>query len=224
MNKKEWLKIIAFLAVFVAFSIVIIRVVSFERQKDDVTIDTPVIDDTKKDEGISFENNSSLEENEIRKLIEEKRENLKQFFEDTKFYKVSEVSKDFTSEDDDNYIVLDTNFFDSFKTMVTEAIYDHYWNQFAKVNKHSDILAKEDLYVAKKGIFDDIYYESAIAINDVTEEKIVLRKATDKEINAYINIKYCEDDNTCVRDELYHFDLIQINDEWLIENFTTKKN
>lgn len=72
MNKKEWLKIIAFLAVFVAFSIVIIRVVSFERQKDDVTIDTPVIDDTKKDEGISFENNSSLEENEIRKLIEEK--------------------------------------------------------------------------------------------------------------------------------------------------------
>lgn len=224
MNKKEWLKIIAFLAVFVAFSIVIIRVVSFERQKDDVTIDTPVIDDTKKDEGISFENNSSLEENEIRKLIEEKRENLKQFFEDTKFYKVSEVSKDFTSEDDDNYIVLDTNFFDSFKTMVTEAIYDYYWNQFAKVNKRSDILVKEDLYVAKKGIFDDIYYESAIAINDVTEEKIVLRKATDKEINAYINIKYCEDDNTCVRDELYHFDLIQINDEWLIEDFTTKKN
>lgn len=224
MNKKEWLKIIAFLAVFVAFSIVIIRVVSFERQKDDVTIDTPVIDDTKKDEGISFENNSSLEENEIRKLIEEKRENLKQFFEDTKFYKVSEVSKDFTSEDDDNYIVLDTNFFDSFKTMVTEAIYVHYWNQFAKVNKRSDILVKEDLYVTKKGIFDDIYYESAIAINDVTEEKIVLRKATDKEINAYINIKYCEDDNACVRDELYHFDLIQINDEWLIEDFTTKKN
>lgn len=224
MNKKEWIKIIAFLAVFVAFSIVIIRVVSFERQKDDVTIDTPVIDDTKKDEEISFENNSSLEENEIRKLIEEKRENLKQFFDDTKFYKVSEVSKDFTSEDDDNYIVLDTNFFDNFKTMVTEAIYDHYWNQFAKVNKRSDILVKEDLYVAKKGIFDDIYYESAIAINDVTEEKIVLRKATDKEINAYINIKYCEDDNTCVRDELYHFDLIQINDEWLIEDFTTKKN
>ena len=207
-----------------AFSIVIIRVVSFERQKDDVTIDTPVIDDTKKDEEISFENNSSLEENEIRKLIEEKRENLKQFFDDTKFYKVSEVSKDFTSEDDDNYIVLDTNFFDNFKTMVTEAIYDHYWNQFAKVNKRSDILVKEDLYVAKKGIFDDIYYESAIAINDVTEEKIVLRKATDKEINAYINIKYCEDDNTCVRDEFYHFDLIQINDEWLIEDFTTKKN
>ena len=108
--------------------------------------------------------------------------------------------------------------------MVTEAIYDHYWNQFAKVNKRSDILVKEDLYVAKKGIFDDIYYESAIAINDVTEEKIVLRKATDKEINAYINIKYCEEDNTCVRDELYHFDLIQINDEWLIEDFSTKKN
>ena len=33
---------------------------------------------------------SSLEENEIRKLIAEKRENLQQFFEDTKFYKVGD--------------------------------------------------------------------------------------------------------------------------------------
>ncbi len=224
MNKKEWLKIIAFLAVFAAFSIVIIRVVSFERIKDDVTIETPIIDNNKKEEEITFENNSSLEEREIRKLVEEKRENLKQFFENTKFYKISEVSHDFTSEDDDNYIVLDAKFFVDFKAMVTETIYNNYWKQFTKVNKRNDILVEEDLYVAKKGIFDDIYYESAIAINDVTEEKIVLKKATDKEIDAYINIKYCEDDNTCVRDELYHFDLVQIDDEWLIADFTTKKN
>lgn len=224
MNKKEWLKIIAFLAVFAAFSIVIIRVVSFERIKDDVTIETPIIDNNKKEEEITFENNSSLEESEIRKLAEEKRENLKQFFENTKFYKISEVSRDFTSEDDDNYIVLDANFFADFKAMVTETIYNNYWKQFTKVNKRNDILVEEDLYVAKKGIFDDMYYESAIAINDVTEEKIILKKATDKEIDAYINIKYCEDDNTCVRDELYHFDLVQINDEWLIADFTTKKN
>lgn len=224
MNKKEWLKIIVFVAVFVAFSIVIIRVVSFERKKDDVTIETPIIDNTKKEEEITFENNSSLEESEIRKLVEEKRENLRQFFENTKFYKISEVSRDFTSEEDDNYIVLDANFFADFKAMVTETIYNNYWEQFTKVNKRSDILVEEDLYVAKKGIFDDIYYESAIAINDVTEEKIVLGKATDKEIGAYINIKYCEDDTTCVRDELYHFDLVQINDEWLIADFTTKKN
>lgn len=80
MNKKEWLKIIAFLAVFAAFSIVIIRVVSFERIKDDVTIETPIIDNNKKEEEITFENNSSLEESEIRKLVEEKKRKFETVF------------------------------------------------------------------------------------------------------------------------------------------------
>lgn len=226
MNKKEIIKFVAFVAVFVALSIVIVRVFSFERTKDDVTIETPVIDDSSKKDNkdeIEFQNTSSLSEEEVRNLVESKREVLKDYFLQTKYYSASEVSKDFTASENENYIVLDSKFFTGFKSLVTDDIYNFYWNQFGAVNKRTDILVTEDLYISKKGVFDDIYYESAIALNDVTEEKIVLKKATDEKIETYTNIKYCLEDGTCPRNEFYHFDLVKNNDDWFISDFTTKK-
>lgn len=226
MNKKEILKFVSFLAVFIALSIVIVRVFSFERTKDDVTIETPVIDNTNKDKSnnIEFTNDSSMTEEEVRNLVESKREILKDFFLQTKYYSASEVSKDFTSEEDNDYLVLDSKFFEGLQALVTEGVYNSYWDQFGAVNKRNDILVTEDLYIAKKGVFDDIYYESAIAINDVTEEKIVLKKATDEKIETYINIKYCPEEESCPRNELYHFDLIKNDSDWLIADFTTKRS
>ena len=57
---------------------------------------------------------------------------------------------------------------------------------------------------------------------DVSEELLILASATDDTIIGYENIRYCNDEGVCVRDENYSLNLKLENGEWKISNFTDR--
>lgn len=217
--KKNWLKIGIVIGLVILFGVLLITVMSFRRDREniDMNLDDP------EEETIVFQNNSSMTEQEIRELVEEKRIDLKNFFENAQYYTPSEVSRDHTPEDDAYYIVIDDTFLNALQNLLTETLYQSYFSQFQPVTKREDINISENLYIGSKEIFENINIDSAIAMLDVSEELLVLESATDEAINAYENIRYCNDEGVCVRDEFYHLNLQKENNKWKIANFTEEK-
>ena len=74
--KKNWLKIGIVIGLVILFGVLLITVMSFRRDREniDMNLDDP------EEETIVFQNNSSMTEQEIRELVEEKRIDLKNFF------------------------------------------------------------------------------------------------------------------------------------------------
>ena len=73
--KKNWLKIGIVIGLVILFGVLLITVMSFRRDREniDMNLDDP------EEETIVFQNNSSMTEQEIRELVEEKRIDLKNF-------------------------------------------------------------------------------------------------------------------------------------------------
>ncbi len=218
MIKREWKKLVLILIVILALGFVSLRVIKFSQEKENITIESEPEETTEK-----FENTSDMSEEEIRNLVEEKREQLKEFFLNIQYYKPSEVAQNYTIEDDENLIVIDSKFWEDFQKLVTEEIIEQFKGSFELVEKQKDINIEEELYIGSKNTFEDILIESAITVVDVTEEQLVPVSATDTEIITYENIRYYNEEGICIRDDAYSFNLIKENEEWKISEFISKR-
>ena len=107
MTKRKWIITGATLGILVLFGLILLTTFNFQNDHENITED---LTDNEPEE-IIFQNSSDMSEADIRILVEEKRIALKQFFENAKYYNISEISSDYTKEDDEQYIVVDENFF-----------------------------------------------------------------------------------------------------------------
>lgn len=219
-NKKELKKMGIIVAVVSLLMLVSFSVITFQKSKENVNIE---VENKKKDE-IIFNNQSDLDEKEIRLLVEEKRNNLKNFFKNAQYYSISEVAKGYSKEDDDTYIVIDEEFLNKLKSMVSLDIYGEYWKEMKEVIPYENVLLKSRIYRAPKNLFDDLYLKSAIAMQEVSEELLLLKSATNNKIEAIENIRLCEEVDFCKREEYYEFILEKEESEWIITEFTKKLN
>ena len=223
MNKKEWIRIVLIIVVASLLGLVLIVGMHFQETGNDVIIEKDNHEDLTNE--IIFVNNSSMSEQDIRVLVEEKRTALKDFFREAKYYNISDVSSEHTKEDNDKYIVVGESFLNTLKDLLSIDLYGDYWNEFTEIVPKSTVDLKERVYKAIKDLFDDLYSNSAIAMINLTEEILLLEKATDETITALINIKLCEEDSNdfCKRDEKYYFILDKVEDTWKIAEFTLIK-
>ncbi len=216
MSKKEILKVLFIIgAVFLSIFVILI-IMNFIRTKENIDF-TP----TEEPKTITFRNSSSMTEQEIRILVEEKRSALKSFFQNAQYYNIGDVGKDYTSEDNEKYLVVGEGFLNELRNLLTLDAYNVYWNEMEELVSKDNIDIKERIYKTRKDLFDSIYVTSAIAFYDVTEENIILESATDEEIIARENIKLCNDNDICERNDFYYLSLEKEDETWKINDFTT---
>ena len=167
MKKKEWIRLGLVVIVGMLFVIVLLGVMSFTRKKEniDYTEELPV------PEEIKFTNASDMTEREIRELVEEKRTNLKNFFRDAQYYNIGDVSKNHTSEDNDKYMVINEDFLNELKTLLSSKAYDDYYQYMEEIEKRSDINIKGTLYMAPRDLFDRICSRDDVYELDLVKEE-----------------------------------------------------
>ena len=217
MKKKEWIRLGLVAIVGILFVIVLLGVMSFTRKKEniDYTEEPPAPEEMK------FTNASNMTESEIRELVEEKRTNLKNFFHDAEYYNIGDVAVNYTSEDNDEFMVINEDFLNELKSLLSARAYDNYDQYMEEIEKRSDINIQGTLYMAPRDLFDRIYITSAIPSYDVSEEYLILESATNERVKARENIKLCDDKGICSRDDLYELDLVKEEDTWKIDEFLT---
>ena len=214
MLRREWKKIAVALLLIVLFVLVALTIFKFQKESEDVFEDYT----NNPSEEIVFQNSSDMSEQEIRQLVEEKRNTLKSFFENAKYYNISEVSSEYTKEDDEKYIVIDENFLNQFHTYVTDDVYGYYWDQLTEITPDQDVLLTSRIHRGPKTMFDSVYSDSAIAMINVNEEILELESATNEKIVSIINIRLCPDgeDAICSRNDHYRLILEKVENDWKI--------
>ena len=223
MARREWKKIGIGAILCILLILIMLSTLTFEMTKEDTFED--LTNQPNELDSLVFKNESDLSEEEVREIVEEKRNILKDFFESATYYKPSEINREYTSADDENYLVVDESFLNELNALVTTEIYNSYFEQFVEITKDQDVAITERLYRGPKDIFDDLFYKSAIAMIDVNEEKTLLDRATNEYISAVINIRYCdkEQPDICSKNEYYVFELQKEENDWQIAEFTEEK-
>lgn len=220
MLKREWKKITIGLFLVFLFILVALTIFNFQKESEDIFEDYT----NNPPEEIVFQNSSDMTEQEIREIVEEKRSILKNFFENAQYYNISEVSSEYTKEDDEKYIVIDENFLNQFHTYVTDDVYGKYWDQLTEITPDQDVLLTSRVHRGPKTMFDSVYAESAIAMLNVNEEILLLESATNERIVAIENIRLCPEgeDSICSRNDKYRLILEKVDNDWKIAEFTEK--
>lgn len=220
MRKDKWKKTLIAVGIIVLFILIILTVFAFQHESEEVIIDdrSPEVE-----EEIVFENNSDYTEEEIRDITENLRESLRDLLSNIEYYKISEISSTYTTEEDKNYMVLPETFFTSLRGLVTEELYLIYWNQATPILPDEDLAIEETLYQVPMSIFDEVYSHSSIALVNsqipeyaITQEELILRNATNERIEATEKIKWCNESNICVRDDEYPLVIEQEENTWKI--------
>lgn len=223
--KERWIKIIIAIAVIALFALVVITTYSFTKQRENTVIeDTYNIDDTSNstdDNENQFVNTSSMTEQEVGNLVEEKRVAFKEFIKNIQYYNITDVADGYTTDDNSNYLVLPESFVTSLETYLTVNAVDKFKTNLTELQPKSGINISGKLYRMDKSKMDSICQDSAIAIVDVNQELLTLKSASDTKIEASENIKNCSEDNSndCSKDETYTFVLEKENDTWKIAKF-----
>ena len=194
MTKRKWIIIGVTLGILVLFGLILLTTFNFQNDHETITEDLT----NNEPEEIVFQNSSDMSEADIRILVEEKRIALKQFFENAKYYNISEISSDYTIEDNDQYIVVDENFLNEFRALVTEDVYGRYWDELTEITPDENVLLKSRVQRGRKDLFDSIASESAISLYNVNEEILILESATNDRIVARENIKLCPEDTEMI--------------------------
>ena len=163
MTKRKWIITGATLGILVLFGLILLTTFNFQNEHENISED---LTDNEPEE-IIFQNSSDMSEADIRILVEEKRIALKQFFENAKYYNISEISSDYTKEDDEQYIVVDENFLNEFRALVTEDVYGRYWDELTEITPDKDVLLNSRVHRGPKDLFDSIASESAISLYNV---------------------------------------------------------
>lgn len=220
MLRRDWKKYLIGIGLIVLFGLVLVCVVTFEHHPEEITI--PVEEKQKeepKKTEITFTNQSDMTEQEIRELVEQKRNDLKIFFQNAKYYTISEVGSGYQKQDDEKYIVIDEDFLNTLNDLVTKKIYNTYWMELEEISPQENIRLTKRIYKARKDLFEELYFSSAIAMKNVSEEKLLLKNATNEKIEAVENIRLLEETNKVQRDDYYRLELIKEEDTWKIDEF-----
>ena len=213
MRKDNWKKALIALGIILLFILIILTIFQFQHESEEVTIDER---NPAKEEELVFENNSDYTEEEIRTTTENLRQALKDLLTNIEYYKISEISSLYTIEDDEKYMVLPETFFTNFRELATEEFYGTYWNQATPIVPDKDLAMMETLYQVPISIFDEIYSHSAIAVNDVNQEELILKNATNERIEASEKIMICDEETICARDDEYKLVLEKEEKTWKI--------
>lgn len=218
MHKKELKKVFLSIIVIILFSLVLVTIFSFNKNSENVEFNgaNNTEEDSLKEEQDTFTNNSDIEEKDIRLLVEEKRVALKEYLSNVKYYKLSDISANYQSSDD-SYIGIPESFFSGLKDLVTYDLYNSYFSKCTLVKTNNNSFIKENIYAAPINLFDETYTNSAVAVNDVNTEILILKNATNERIEAKEEIKICSiDTNSCTRDSFYSLVLEKENEIWKI--------
>ena len=153
-----------------------------------------------------FKNISDLSEKELLDIADKKRDEVEDTLKGFKMFTLSSISDDYNENDDKELIGISDLFLDSLKDLVTDELYSKYTSDMIKVNikdnielKYDDKILSEvnEVYAIKKQIINEIFGNSAVAIDNVSSKDIKLETASNNEINGKVIIKFCDLDNHC---------------------------
>ena len=156
MARREWKKIGIGAILCILLILIMLSTLTFEMTKKETFED--LTNQPNELDSLVFKNESDLSEEEVREIVEEKRNTLKDFFESATYYKSSEINGEYTSKDDENYLIVNESFLKELDVIVTTEIYNSYFEQFVEVAKDPDVAITEKLYRGPKDIFEDLFY------------------------------------------------------------------
>ncbi len=215
--KKKFKKLLPYILIVIAvllLGIVISVVLQFNFKGEKYNLDDP--NKPVEEKTYSLDNQSSMSEDEIDYLINNKRDDMMNFFEPIRYYRLSDIDSNASEEDDEKYMVLTDNFTDNLKLFVTNNLYE-------KLIKNFEVLKTEDnkvYYKVSKDEFTPLHSFSAIAKFDYTILESHPIFANDEIIESIIRLKICDDEiyDLCRRDDEYDFKLVKQENDWLIDD------
>lgn len=216
MFRKEWQKVLAGILIALLFGMILLTAYHFVREPEVVDIE----DTTKKEEkpSVTFQNLSSMSEADIREMAEEKRVELQSYLGSYPSYKVSEAFKDYTEEDDLEYMGIGEDYLNGLHKLITDDFYNEIFSKLQLADVKDNVTIAEKVYVAPINLFDEYYFSSAISQSDYNQEELILKKATDDKIEMTENLKYCREDleDVCMRNDFYDYVLDRVENEFKI--------
>lgn len=171
-----------------------------------------------------FKNISDLSEKELLDIADKKRDEVEDTLKGFKMFTLSSISDDYNENDDKELIGISDLFLDSLKDLVTDELYSKYTSDMIKVNikdnielKYDDKILSEvnEVYAIKKQIINEIFGNSAVAIDNVSSKDIKLETASNNEINGKVIIKFCDLDNHC-NEGSFLYSLKKVDNQWKV--------
>lgn len=171
-----------------------------------------------------FKNISDLSEKELLDIADKKRDEVEDTLKGFKMFTLSSISDDYNENDDKELIGISDLFLDSLKDLVTDELYSKYTSDMIKVNikdnielKYDDKILSEvnEVYAIKKQIINEIFGNSAVAIDNVSSKDIKLETASNNEINGKVIIKFCDLDNHC-NEGSFSYSLKKVDNQWKV--------
>ncbi len=204
---KKYLKII--IPIGIALLLIIVLQVTLQFSETGKKI---YLNDDEEIKEEQFVNNSNLSEEEISNIVLNKRNSILDFLKEAKYYNISEISEDYQKSDDELYIVLDDKFLDDFQQFLTIDLYTQFTRDFELINTIDDV----KYFKANHDVFDNLFFNSALESLQITDTKINLKTATNDRIESSINIKICEEDNSCSVNKTFNFTLVKVDGDFKI--------
>ncbi|MBR1818419.1 MAG: hypothetical protein IJ772_06160 [Bacilli bacterium] len=205
MFRKEWQKVVAIIGIVILFGMILLTAYHFVREPEVVNIeDTPASEEKPTQK---FENLSSLSEEDISMMAEDKRIELRDYLASVPAYNVSEAFEGFTSEDDQEYMAIGSSYLEQLHELITDDFYNEIFEQLETGTMRPTVAVPEPLYIAKTNIFDSYLFKSAISLGEYNQEELILKKATDDQIDMVENLRYCREDapDVCMRNDSYAY-------------------
>lgn len=171
-----------------------------------------------------FKNISDLSEKELLDIADKKRDEVEDTLKGFKMFTLSSISDDYNENDDKELIGISDLFLGSLKDLVTDELYSKYTSDMIKVNikdnielKYDDKILSEvnEVYAIKKQIINEIFGNSAVAIDNVSSKDIKLETASNNEINGKVIIKFCDLDNHC-NEGSFSYSLKKVDNQWKV--------
>ena len=171
-----------------------------------------------------FKNISDLSEKELLDIADKKRDEVEDTLKGFKIFTLSSISDDYNENDDKELIGISDLFLDSLKDLFTDELYSKYTSDMIKVNikdnielKYDDKILSEvnEVYAIKKQIINEIFGNSAVAIDNVLSKDIKLETASNNEINGKVIIKFCDLDNRC-NEGSFSYSLKKVDNQWKV--------
>ncbi len=171
-----------------------------------------------------FKNISDLSEKELLDIADKKRDEVEDTLKGFKMFTLSSISDDYNENDDKELIGISDLFLDSLKDLVTDELYSKYTSDMIKVNikdnielKYDDKILSEvnEVYAIKKQIINEIFGNSAVAIDNVSSKDIKLETASNNEINGKVIVKFCDLDNHC-NEGSFSYSLKKVDNQWKV--------
>lgn len=212
---KTFVKNIVFpIIVTVLLGTVLLMSMQFAKQSEKIDL----TDNTQKEEPSTEQkliNESTMSSEEIIDLLTKKRTDFQTFLNEMQYFELEELG---ISEE--NMIGIDDTFLTKFRSYLTEDTYLKYLDNITFIKEENN----KQYYKVNRSIFENLYYESAIASLNTNNIEIIPVKATNDEITSIVKIQMCEDDEhfLCPRDDAYRFIVKNIDGEWKIAEFQAK--